>query len=100
MRKNIHDELGPAEAKSLARDVLENGRIIFSNHAEKRMLERGYGRNDVFHILLYGHVTKVDQGRNNTWVYTFRGEDLEGDDGGVVITFIESFTGLIITVLG
>lgn len=95
-----HKKLTPAEARSLVEDILNHGSIIFSNHARERMEDRGYSRNDVYHILLHGAVTKVEAGRNNSWVYTFRGDDLEGDDGGVVITFIKSTTGLIITVLG
>jgi Domain of unknown function (DUF4258) len=92
-------KLSDRKAEDLADRILENGRVIFTNHAEfKRMPERGFDKSDVYRILQKGKVIKTKPGKNNTWKYSFQGEDYEGDEGTVIISFVTSLDGLIITV--
>jgi hypothetical protein len=52
------------------------------------------------HILLYGTIVNREfKEKNNNWVYTVEGNDLEHDSGSVVIVIIRRMTGLVITVL-
>ena len=77
-----------------------NGKVIFSSHAKGRMQERNYSPQDVQYILLNGKITgKEFNEKNRTWAYTLRGDDLEGDEGGVVTAIISEWTSIIITVL-
>lgn len=89
-------------AHRIIRNTVENtsGKVIFSKHAKDRMRERNYSPQDVQYILLKGKITgKEFNERTRTWAYTLRGDDLEGDEGGVVTAIIDEWSSIIITVL-
>lgn len=87
------------EAEELASNVIKHGSIIITNHAKyESMPKRGYDNPDVYHILDKGKVVKIEPGINNTWKYSFRGNDLDGDEGTIVATFVSSDKGVVITV--
>ena len=93
-------EINDAEAQGIIRDIVANGFLIISNHAKKRMVERGYTTHDVEYILLHGSISgKEFNPKLNNWVYTVNGHDLDGDMGGVVTAIVERMTSLVITVL-
>jgi hypothetical protein len=92
-------KLSNKKAEEYANRIVEYGSVIFSKHAElERMPERGFDKSDVYRILQTGNVIKTESGFNDTWKYRFKGEDYEGAEGTVVITFIKTLKGLIITV--
>lgn len=92
-------KLPEKDAENLARHIIDHGQIIFTQHAEnERMPERGFEKSDVYRILQKGKVVKTEPGVNDTWKYSFLGDDCDGDEGTVVIAFVSSSDGLIITV--
>ena len=95
------EEIDNEKAHSIIREIMEGGEIIFSNHAKKRMQERNYSAHDVEHILIRGKIiSKEFKNITQNWTYKIKGDDLEGDEGGVVTAIISRQACVIITVLG
>ena len=89
-----------ADAQGIIREIIVDGNLIISNHAKKRMAERGYTTHDIEHILLHGSITGKELNPNlNNWVYTIKGNDLDGEMGGVVVAIAKFMTSIVITVL-
>ncbi len=100
MRFDPSAELDAVEAQRIIREIINNGVLIISRHAKTRMVERGYTTHDIEHILLHGSITKKEiNTHTNNWVYTVRGFDLEGDEGGVVAAISCLKESIVITVL-
>ena len=101
MKFNPSEEIDNKKTHSIIRDIVAGGEIIISKHAKKRMLERHYSTQDVEHILLRGEISKKEfKKKTRNWAYTITGDDLEGDEGGVVTVIISRQACIIITVLG
>ncbi|WP_319549331.1 DUF4258 domain-containing protein [Desulfogranum marinum] len=84
----------------IRRVILDGGRFILTRHAKERMKLRGYTTHDVEYILTHGGIIeKKFNDRAGNWSYKIRGDDLEGDEGGVVTAIIQKNAILIITVL-
>ncbi len=100
MKFDPSKELSERELKDLLADILSSGQFIMSKHAKERRLERGYSTQDIMHIIVHGTLTgsEFDQALAN-WKYTFKGEDLDGDNGGVVLAVGTQYRCVIITVL-
>ncbi len=90
------------DAHRIIKDIINCGHLIaWSNHAKERMLQRNYTSHDVLHILLNGNITKQEYHEaTESWRYTIRGDDLEGDEGGVVTVVISKVKLVVITTLG
>ena len=76
------------------------GSVILSKHAKERMQQRGYSLRDIMYIIANGSL--ADSEFNDAfanWKYTFKGEDLEGTEGGVVFSVGRHYQCIIITVL-
>ncbi len=89
-------------AHNIIRNTVQgvSGKVILSAHAKERMRERGYSPQDIQYILLNGKITNKEfNPKTQNWAYTLRGDDLEGDDGGVVPAIISEWTSIVITVL-
>jgi len=99
MKFDPAEEIDNEKAHSIIREIVVGGEFIVSNHAKARMLERGYSTHDVAHILIRGKITNKEF-KDNTQRDTIKGEDLEGDEGGVVTVIINRQACVIITVLG
>ena len=100
MRFDPSAEIADTDAHGIIREIVANGSLIISNHAKKRMAERGYTTHDVEHILLHGSITGKELNANlNNWAYTVKGYDLDGDMGGVVAAIAKRMTSIVITVL-
>lgn len=98
---NPAEQLTENKVKELVRDILDHGgELILSKHARDRMEERRYGYRDVRHIIEHGQMTEsvFNEGANN-WKYTFKGNDLDGDSGKVVLAIITANNCIIITVI-
>lgn len=91
-------KLSEEEAEELASRTLEEGSIIITNHAQERMGERNFQKSDIYHILKTGKVTQIEPGDFDNWKYRFSGEDLEGEEGNVIVSFMSNGNGIIITV--
>lgn len=100
MASNNTEKFSKKDARKIAQYVIDEGRIVFSRHAERRMYDRNYSKADILYILEHGKVTKIQEGDRKQWKYTFKGKDIDGEEGGVVISFVEANVGFIITVLG
>jgi hypothetical protein len=101
MKFDPPEEIDNEKAHFIIRDIVAGGEIIISKHAKGRMQERGYSMQDVEHILLGGEITNKEfKDKTQNWAYTIKGDDLEGDEGGVVTVIISRQTCVIITVLG
>jgi hypothetical protein len=105
MKFDPSKELSERELKDLLACIQgSDGTLIISKHAKERMLERRYSLRDVLHIIAHGTMTgsEFNQAPAN-WKYTFKGEDLDGDNGGVVLavgTHVGTqYSCVIITVL-
>lgn len=101
MRFDPAEELGNENAHALIREIVSGGEVIVSRHAKERMKERSYSTQDVEHILIRGKITNKEfKDATQSWAYTIKGDDLEGDEGGVVTVIINRQSCVIITVLG
>lgn len=94
-------ELDNQKALQLIRKIVACGeRIIWSSHVKERMKERKYSSDDVMYILSRGDiVSKEFHAETQTWRYNIRGDDLDGNDGGVVTAIIKPTAIVVITVL-
>lgn len=94
-------EISNDQALAIIRDIVEDGILILSHHAKERMAERGYTLYDVVHILLHGRIVgKEHKEKTNNWSYKIHGNDLENDEGTVVIAILKQMSAIVITVLG
>jgi hypothetical protein len=100
MRFDPADELDNQTAHQIIREIISDGSLILSNHAKEMMKARKYSTHDVEYILLHGTIVKKElKTKTNNWVYTINGNDLDGDDGSVVVTIIRRMSSIVITVL-
>ncbi len=102
MRFDPTAEIENEIAHRIIRNTVENisGKVIFSKHVRDRMRERNYSPQDVQYIMLNGKITaKAFNDRTQTWAYTLKGDDLVGDEGGVVTAIIIECSSIVITVL-
>jgi hypothetical protein len=101
MEFNPAKELSKKDTAVLIRNIVENGIVIISRHAKKRMAERGYTTQDVEFILTHGNIqsSEFDQMTGN-WKYRFCGDDLDGGTGTVIVAIATKKRSIVITVLG
>lgn len=94
------EDITDAEVLRMLRCIVAEGTVYISSHAKVSMQKRGYSVHDVEYILCNGSVgTREFKEEYGNWSYVIRGDDLEGDDGGVVVAIITHAGCLIITVL-
>jgi len=95
------EQLTESKVKEMVRDILDHGgELTLSYHARERMEERNYGYRDIRYIIGHGQMTdSVFNERANNWKYTFKGKDLDGDSGKVVLAIITAKNCIIITVI-
>jgi hypothetical protein len=101
MKFDPSSRLAEAELKELISYIQRSsGTVILSRHAKERMLERGYSLRDILHIIAHGTLACSEFNLTlANWKYTFKGEDLDGDSGGVVLSVGTQYRCVIITVL-
>jgi hypothetical protein len=100
MKFNPLENINTDAAHQIIRRIVQVGTINLSRHAKDRMAERRYSIQDIEYILLNGKITKKEfKEKFQNWVYTVRGDDLEGNDGGVVTIIISPMLSVIVTVL-
>ena len=83
------------------KEIASYGSIRLSKHVrDDQMSSRGYTIRDIIYILKRGklHEKRFDNDRQN-WSYTICGEDLDGDQGGVVTVILSRTELFVITVL-
>jgi hypothetical protein len=97
MKFDPSKELSERELK----DLLACDRTVnLIKHAKDRMQERNYSLRDIMHIIAHGTLIKSEFFSGSaSWRYVFKGEDLEGDTGGVVLSVNNQYRFVIITVL-
>lgn len=87
------------EALDLICEIKLRGFVHLSNHAEERMLDRGFTMRDVLNILEYGTIASKEYNENaKNWKYTIKGQDIDGEEGVAVTAIISSSTQVVITV--
>lgn len=94
-------ELTERDVKEHVQDILDHGgELILSKHARVRMAERGYSFRDIVNIVRTGNLanTEFNDAAKN-WKYTFRGPDLDGDEGAVVIALSSLKNCVVISLL-
>jgi ribulose bisphosphate carboxylase small subunit len=79
------DDLTDKEVSDIIKETLEYGYVIPSSHAKDQMFKRGYSIADVRYILESGTIIKKEL-TNDQRCYTFKGNDLDGHPGEVVIS--------------
>ena len=60
------------KAKKLIREILANGTLVISKHAEKEMLEDGLVRQDALNVLRGGLISEPAEEVGQTWRYRVR----------------------------
>ena len=60
------------KAKKLIREILANGTLVISKHAEKEMLEDGLVRQDAMSVLRGGLISEPAEEDRQTWRYRVR----------------------------
>jgi len=92
-------EISDKEAHNLICDIKLRGFVHLSNHAEERMLERGFSMRDVLYILEHGAIVGKEYNENaQNWKYTVEGHGTDGEKGAAVTAIISSSTQVVITV--
>ncbi len=100
MKFDPSKEIDDVQASLIIRNIINFGNIMYSKHVEKQMKARNYTTNDVIYILENGKiVSKEYRDDFQNWVYKITGQDLEGEDGGVVTAILTKNDIVIITVL-
>lgn len=95
------DDLTDKEVIDVVKETIDYGYVIPSRHARKQMEDRRYSIKDVKFILKNGRISKKEELNNNLRGYTFKGNDLEGHSGEVVIALDAAARKMvIITVKG
>jgi len=101
MKFDQSKEIPNDQALAIIREIVEDGVLILSHHAKQRMSERGYSLHDVMHIVLHGQIVcKEYKEVTRNWSYKIRGNDLENDEGAVVLAIIKRMSAVVVTVLG
>jgi Domain of unknown function (DUF4258) len=94
------DDLTDKEVSRIIKESLEYGYFILSKHSRIQMSKRNYSVPDIKNILLNGTISKREVAKDHR-CYTFKGNDLEGHPGEVVIELNAGARKLvIITVKG
>ena len=95
------EELSEQGVKDLVKEILDHGgSFTLSKHARERMVERTYSYRDIRHIIECGRMANTELNtKANNWKYTFKGEDLDGDSGKVVVAIITANNCIVITVI-
>jgi hypothetical protein len=82
-------------------DSVNAGMLLYSNHANDRMLERKILKPDVEQVLLKGyHEAKKDQFNValNSWDYAIRGKSIDGKNLRIVIALIKPNVLVVTTI--
>ncbi len=79
--------MGKAEALKKVKSILRTGNVIFTDHARKRMKERGFSSQDIEHVLKNGAIFKEAEPhpRTGKWNYNIEGETVDGNNLRVTI---------------
>lgn len=87
---------------ALAKDLMQKGAYVISNHAKLRQKERCFTIGDVKNIINTGyHEKKKDEYKDEyaEWNYAIRGKTLDDEQARVCIAFIEESHFIVITVI-
>jgi len=87
------------ECEFIIKDILNNGKVIFASHAKERMITRGYSAQDVFYILNNGCVKDVSKEGTEKYRCKVHGNDIDGDNGVIVVELRKKVRMIIITVI-
>lgn len=74
---------GDAQALAEIKRLVALNRVLYTHHAQIRMIERGARRRDVEHALL-GSTSATEQHDRGSWRLT-GGVDFDGDDLTVIV---------------
>ena len=92
-------EIGDKEALDLICKIKLRGFVHISNHAEERMLEKGFSMRDVLNILEHGAIADKEYNESaKNWKYKIEGQGIDGEEGVAVTAIINSSTQVVITV--
>ena len=83
-----------------ARDLVAQGKVVFSRHALERASQRSINQNDVFYVIKTGyHERKKDEWKPEfkTWAYALRGRNIDGVDVRVAAAIEDDL--VIVTVI-
>jgi hypothetical protein len=94
------DNITVEELKANIHEILNCGRVIYTDHTKKRMVERNYCFGDIRHILQNGTIKTFNEKKTEQYVCEIHGKDLEGDEGAVIVLIIKNVKLIIKTVLG
>jgi len=86
----------------LAKNLLQNGAYVISNHAELRQGERCITIGDIRNIINTGyHEKRKDEykGEHKDWNYAIRGKTLDCEQARVCIAFMKEKHFIVITVI-
>ena len=94
----------PPKVKNIIRSTSKStakGQLLYSKHANERMLERGIIKPEVEYVLSHGHhEARKDQYNDefNSWDYAIKGKTVDGRNLRIVIVMVEPNV-LIITAI-
>ena len=94
------DDITAEELEARIREIVDYGKIRFSDHVSRKMSERNYNVRDIVHILRNGKILKFTKQKDEEYHCEVHGEDLDGYRGAVVAIVIKKVKMVIVTVLG
>ncbi|MDA8165786.1 MAG: DUF4258 domain-containing protein [Desulfobacteraceae bacterium] len=93
------EEIEDEKALTLIRRAASARNLIYGRHVKQRMSERNFTIQDILYILQNGRLRgKEYKAEYENWVYSIRGQDLEGEEGRVVTAILSEYSIQIITV--
>ena len=90
--------LSTPEVKRRLREAVNDGSVMYGDHAQKRMVKRGFTVPDVERCLSGGfHDHGRDELKDGTWRYRIQGKTVDGDDIKVAVAIEDNV--VVITVI-
>jgi Domain of unknown function (DUF4258) len=78
-----------------------DGFVLYSKHANERMLQRGIIKPEVEYVLMNGrHEVKKDQFNKlySTWDYAIKGKTVDGRNLRIIVTLVEPNVLVVTTI--
>lgn len=94
------EDITVEELKARIREILDYGYVHYTDHVKQQMRTRNYDIGDIRHILYNGTILNFTSKKKEEYKCEIHGEDLEGDNGGLIAVVIKNIRLIVITVLG
>lgn len=96
----MSEQLAPADATKLIREIVRFGDVQTTGHCRKRMVERQFSFQDLLSVLLNGAVKdqpEYDEAHDQ-FKYRVEGSTIDGDSAVAVTVIVSTRSVLVVTI--